>query len=215
MKRRFLLLLPALLAINSCGKLQYTIKENNMGGGIIEAGDNTDGEVCGFNVRYLYETKLESTGRPLAVPYFDSSRLGRGFENVTLPNTLIGGDFFMFYYKGTLLIQESYPGTIVLEGTVTSYIYERAKVNEFTKTSSASWSDIADYELWDCLSGRNVILDKEGHYVPLSEYKENKLYVTRAAGVSRPAVCLTPDCHELQYTIGALYAYEPDTSISV
>lgn len=203
------------MAINSCGKLQCTTKENDMGGGIIEAGDDTSGEVSGFNVRYLYETKLESTGRALAVPYFGSSRLGRGFENVTLPATLIGGDCFMFYYKGTLLIQESYPGTIVLEGTITSYIYERAKVNELTKTSSASWSDIADYEFWDCLSGRNVILDKEGHYVPLSEYKENKLYVTRAPGVSRPAVCLTPDCHELQYTIGALYAYEPDTSISV
>lgn len=215
MKRRFLLLLPALLAINSCGKLQYTIKENDIGGGIIEAGNDTSGKCGGFNVRYLYDTQSDSGAKPLAAPYFDFSNLGRGFENVTLPTTLIGGDYFTFYYKGTLLIQESYPGTLILEGTITSYVYERAKVNELTKTSSGSWADIADYELWDCLSGRNVILDKEGHYVPLSEYKDNKLYVTRAAGVSRPAVCLTPDCHELQYTIGALYAYEPDTSISV
>lgn len=217
MKHRNLLLIPMIAVMASCSafKLSYSI-ENYGNQEWITGGDDETGSIHGFCVSYLYDTATDKDGKPIAKAYFNSSVLGNGFSNVSLPKNLIGGDYFMFYHTGTLLTQETYPSKVTLNnGSVGKYYYDRAKVHEFTKTSTQTWTAIAEYELWDSLSGKNVITDEQGHFVPLSEYTGDTLYVTEAAGLSIPTACITSDCHELKYIIGAMYAFEPDTSLKM
>ncbi len=199
--------------------LNYSVIDyGNQGGTIIGEG-STDGDVEGFSVVYDWNSSFDKTGKPIATPCFQTRHSGKGtlnkgFKDVAFPKNLVVGDYFLFYYEGTLTYAETSPCRIDLDGTIGKYYYERASVRECTKTTAQNWVDIAEYEIWGTLDNEmNVIIDNQGHYVPLSEYDGNTLYLTGAAGVYLPTVCITSDCHELNFVIGAMFAYLPDISL--
>lgn len=222
MKRKVLLLLPIIFAAMSCAgqnHLDYSVIDYGERGGVIIGEGSTQGDIGGFSVVYDWNSSFDKNGKPIATPCFQTRNSGigtlnKGFKDVAFPKTFVAGDYFLFYYEGALTYEETSPCRVNLDGTVGKYYYERASVDECTKDTTQKWTDIADYGLWQTLDNKmNVIIDKQGHYVPLSEYDSDVIYLTSAAGVFLPAACLTPDCHELKFVIGAMFAYAPDISL--
>lgn len=98
---------------------------------------------------------------PVASLMFDSSSLGKGFEGVEVPPETIAGDCLEIKYTGELITQETYPGTMVLNGEIKSYAFHKASVYVVhVYDGYVTKESFKDY----LLSDENVILNDQYEY---------------------------------------------------
>ncbi|GEM_PF-3719120 len=135
-----------------------------------------------------------------------SSYLGKGFEEVKVPDNLLIGSLFTITYTGSIYIQETYPSTMVLtSGKVISYSFEQPTVHHVSKEEFSSMNAYAVYADF-------IVTDKEGHCKYLSDYDGDEYYVTENIKMTRQ---YCGDCHDdancapcMVYFSG-VYAFDP------
>lgn len=162
-----------------------------------------------LNANYIYNHLIlhkESKEIPVAALMFNNSNLGKGLESVEKPMGIIAGDCLKLTYTGNYYIQESYPGTIVLEGRVKSYEFFKTDV-EFTRVTDGyiTESNFTNY----VLESTNVIINKSLEFEDLNDLQLKEVYY------SIKYVHADPDDTKIYgpqpKVISALYTFDPRT----
>ncbi|MBQ4510840.1 MAG: hypothetical protein II984_08960 [Clostridia bacterium] len=128
-----------------------------------------------YQFNYSYDHIFVSeTNEPLTYLLIEHSDLGRGFDNIVIPDDIAAGDTITIEYTGETEHLESYPGVInLLNGEVKSYSFGYAEVTHL------EGSDFSIEKIKDCYEYKDayVILDRSGRFVKLDEYTETEIYL--------------------------------------
>lgn len=116
--------------------------------------------------------------------------------NIKIDEDIIPGDQLIIKHTGDVTIQESYPSKIAIcNGNVVSYKLKKTVVEE------------VNLELIDEINfPQFVIIDKEYHFIPYKDYKDNILY---GSIMISEFVCPTNAlCTPEQLSYSALYSFK-------
>lgn len=155
-----------------------------------------------FVFRHIIE---EESGEYLAALLFDSNYLRIG--EINYPSDLVAGDTLTIKYRGNLIIDMSYPGFVHFEGEgeLISYSFKQTNIFDYTIEENKSWVD--ELSVYD-LDNEYVIIDKQMHYVPLSEYTGDTVFLTENKE-KRAILDDSSTCLAQRLPISGLYAFNP------
>lgn len=126
-----------------------------------------------FNYTYWHEIET-TTGEPSATLLVNDGFLGRGFNEIVIPEDITAGDTITIEYTGYIEIAESFPARIYLQdGEVISYSFSYAEVISYSIERISEM--ILDYDA----PNNYVILDRSGKYTTLDEYKGEIVYFVK------------------------------------
>ena len=125
-----------------------------------------------WQLNFIYSHELSAIGEPLASLLVDDCYLGGDFD-IEFPDDITAGDTITVEYVGTISVQESYPGRMILDGEVLSYSFNYADVIHLSGEEFSIENIKNNYEY----KKARVIIDREGRYVSLNEYTGNEIYL--------------------------------------
>lgn len=146
-----LMLLPLLFGMVSCGSNKST--------------------TLYLTANYVYGSSFiqSASGKtPAALLTFNNSVLGKGFEGIEVPSGTIAGDCLEIKFTGEVLSQETYPGTMILNGKLTSYAFHSASVHTLHVDDGYVGKESFGSYL---LSDENVILNNNYEYKDIDDAK--------------------------------------------
>jgi hypothetical protein len=160
------------------------------------------------NYVYGHSTISSASGDvPVASLMFDSSSLGKGFEDVEVPPKTIAGDCLEIKYTGELITPETYPGKIVLNGELKSYVFHKASVcSVHVDDGCVTKKSFSDYLLGD----DNIILNDQYEYININDSGFYDIWFTEKWVYVDPndSTIYGPSIIE----ISGLFAFDPTSS---
>ncbi len=125
-----------------------------------------------FNYRYG-EYFVGEVGNPNAELLVNNARLGKGFENVEIPQDIVSGDAISIEYTGEIEILESYPSVINLNGELVSYSFKYASVVKDILTLSTLDRIMTEYDIKD----EYIIINRNGEFKALEDCTGRYIYL--------------------------------------
>lgn len=115
---------------------------------------------------------------PIADLTFDNSHLGTGFEKVKseMPRDILAGDCLEIRYTGEITNQETYPGTLILDGELKSFTFHKATIHSIH--SDESYITEEDFKIFS-LDDNNVITSEKFEYKTLQDTKYSDIWYTQ------------------------------------
>lgn len=144
---------------------------------------------------------------PIASLMFNSASLGKGFEGVKVPPETIAGDCLEIKYTGEIIIEENYPGTMVLNGELKSYVFHKASVyGVHVDDGYVTKESFGGYLFGD----ENVILNNQYEYISIGDSKLSDVWFTEKWVYVNPndSKIYSPSVKE----ISGLFAFDPTST---
>ena len=225
MKKILLTAILILLCLTCISGCTYVTVDSGSGNSLgKDNGKDDNGNKQTYTVTAGYDYGFHMPGK--AVMLYDSSTLF--FEIPESHGAVLAGDRFTITYSGELLVQESYPSTVVIyEGQILEVSSERAEVITVKYYPAKSGKEAYAVKVVDgaesservsnLASLEYVITDIEkGSYVSLDEYAENTegeclLYATVNEAVSENAMLTLSALYSSELTLRQSDCGEPDS----
>ena len=128
----------------------------------------------------------------------DYGYLRGDFEWIVIPNDIVAGDTITINYTGDYIIQETYPGKIMLDGEVISYSFSYANVIAM-RAESLTAEMLLEYDA----PNNYIILDRGGRYTTLDKYEGDVVYLVEDQRTVRPRT------EDMPFYVACMLAYNP------
>ncbi len=141
--------------------------------------------------QFTYDYGFHSEEATLLVNY---GYLQGDFNWIRIPNDIVAGDAITINYTGDYIVQETYPGSMILNGEVISYSFTYANVIPMATENLTGEIDAPN---------NYVILDRSGRYTTLDKYEGDTVYLVEDQRTVRPRTVDTP------IYVSCMLAYNP------
>ena len=178
---------------------------------ILDSSNNSNSEkhhTTVFSAELVFGHIQEQDGQFVATTLFGSNYIR--IDGIELPKNIIAGSTLTIVYDGNIVVDESYPGYAYLEngGRLISYSYEPTHVFGM-RVADATISENLLKENYDLPNAKNVIVDKEMHYVPLEEYNGDNIYLSVDKKKEDDYCPEGATCDDHKPFIAGMYAFNP------
>jgi len=128
---------------------------------------------------YIFSSLSSDNGNNIASLGFEGGcYLDSGFEDIKMPDDLIGGDYLVIKYTGSdeIVRTESYPGIMSFAGKIVSYNFVKVSVlGMHVDDGNVDMNRL--YSSYD-IKDQYVILDKDMKYISKDKYVSNEIYLS-------------------------------------
>ena len=210
-------LLP--FAVSSCASTPISTNSATSNASALSSSENSSASSSAvedatllLNAGFVFNHIQTHEGEKLATLLFDASYYTFSKE-ITINKPIVAGDQLNVTFNGgyDYFCQEVHPARCKVNGEIKSYFLIETQIIG-VHVDDATIGDIADsIKASYLLDNEFVILDKEGRYIALEDYKGQDLYLSENRKKATE-FCTCPEgamCEPCPFYVAGLYAYDP------